>query len=74
MQPFGKPACSNSGARAREPRGVFSDGLTIRTFPVAKAGAALNIIQATGALNGLIAAQTPNGSWRTILVNPELAY
>jgi hypothetical protein len=72
IHPFGNPAWSNKGAIARVPRGVFSDGLTIITFPVAKAGAALIIMVATGALNGLIAAHTPKGSWRTILVNPEL--
>jgi hypothetical protein len=56
--PFGKPAFSNKGPRASEPNGLFSDGLTIRTFPVARHGAALKMKDATGALYGFTAAHT----------------
>jgi len=58
---------------ARVPRGVFSEGFTIRTLPVARAGAAFRMRVATGALKGFIAAQTPSGSWRTSLTKPSSA-
>lgn len=48
--PFGKPAFSKSGATAKDPSGLFSEGLTIRTLPVARQGAALIKREATGEL------------------------
>jgi hypothetical protein len=43
----------------------------MRTFPVARQGAALAMKVATGALKGLMAAQTPRGSWRTSFTKPR---
>jgi len=56
--PFGNPASSNNGAMARDPKGDFSEGLHIMTFPVARHGAAFRMNEATGELYGFIAAHT----------------
>jgi hypothetical protein len=58
------------GSESERAQRVFSEGLTIRTLPVARAGAAFSMKIPMGALKGLIAAQTPRGSWRTSLVKP----
>lgn len=56
--PLGIPAISIKGPRASVPRGVFSEGLTITTFPVTRAGPILWNAVATGELKGHMAAQT----------------
>lgn len=69
--PGGKPASMMREPRAREARGVFSEGLRMKTFPVARAGAAFRPIVPSGPFHGTIPHVTPMGSLRTILRKPS---
>ncbi len=63
--PFGRPARSASSASARAESGVSSGGLTTTVQPAAIAGATLRVIMAIGKFQGVIAAATPIGCFRT---------
>lgn len=69
--PGGNPASMMRGPRAREAKGVFSDGLRMKTFPVARAGAALRPTVPRGPFQGTIPQVTPIGSFLTILRKPS---
>src|SRR4026208_202747 len=61
--PSGRPASLSSSAVSSEADGSFSDGLGMKQFPHATAGAHIHIGTMAGKLNGVIPATTPTG-WR----------
>ena len=63
--PGGMPARSASSASASADSGVWLAGLSTIVQPAASAGAALRGIIAIGKFQGVIAAQTPIGCFRT---------
>jgi hypothetical protein len=63
--PAGTPARCASSARASADSGVCEAGLTTIVQPAASAGATLRVIIAAGKFQGVIAAQTPTGSFLT---------
>src|SRR6202051_4862715 len=65
--PFGTPARSASTAIANAENGVASAGLTTIGQPAANAGPTLRVIIAAGKFQGVIAAQTPIGSFVTTM-------
>ncbi len=65
--PAGTPARSASSASARADSGVSSAGLTTMVQPAARAGPTLRVIIALGKFQGVIAATTPIGSFRTTM-------
>ena len=65
--PGGTPASAASSASAKAVSGVCSAGLTTMVHPAASAGAALRVIMAAGKFQGVMAAQTPTGSFRTTM-------
>src|SRR5258705_3873548 len=67
ITPFGKPARSASTASASAEKGVSSDGFSTMVHPAASAGATFRVIIALGKFHGVIAAQTPIGSLRTMM-------
>src|SRR6202012_4660363 len=70
--PAGTPARCASSASASADSGVASAGLTIIAQPAASAGATLRVIIAAGKFHGVIAAQTPIGSFVTsIRLSPD---
>ena len=64
--PAGIPASCPSTASASAEYGVCSAGFTTIVQPVASAGPTLRMIIAAGKVHGVIAAQTPTGSRRTM--------
>ena len=67
MTPAGNPTRSASTASASAENGVSSDGLSTMVQPAASAGATLRVIIAFGKFHGVMAAQTPIGSLRTMM-------
>jgi hypothetical protein len=65
--PRGTPARSASTARASADSGVASAGLTMIGQPAARAGPTLRVIMAAGKFHGVMAAQTPIGSFVTTM-------
>ena len=65
--PGGNPAFSAKSARASADSGVSSDGFKTTVHPTAKAGAILRVIIAIGKFQGVIAATTPIGCFKTII-------
>ena len=63
--PGGRPARSPSSARARAEKGVALAGFSTTVQPAARAGPALRVIMADGKFQGVMAATTPIGSFRT---------
>src|ERR671937_2154713 len=61
--PSGTPASCSSSATYSDAEGSFSDGLRMKVFPHASAGAHIHMGTIAGKLNGVIPAQTPSG-WR----------
>src|SRR5258708_38754508 len=70
--PFGKPARSARTANARAENGVSSEGLAMIGQPAAKAGPALRVIIAFRKFHGVIAAETPTGSFQTRILRSGL--
>ena len=63
--PEGNPArCANSPIASAD-KGVCSAGLTMTGQPAARAGATLRVIIAMGKFQGVMAAQTPMGCFKT---------
>src|SRR5262252_5563842 len=65
--PFGTPARSASSHSARAEYGVAVAGFSTIVQPAASAGPALRVIIAAGKFHGVIAAQTPIGSFVTTI-------
>jgi len=65
--PAGTPARRASSAKARAVSGVWLAGLTTMLQPAASAGPALRVIIAAGKFQGVMAAQTPIGSFSTTM-------
>src|ERR1700676_4872021 len=63
--PAGIPARSASTASANADKGVDSAGLTTMVHPAANAGPAFLVIIAAGKFQGVMAQQTPTGSFTT---------
>jgi hypothetical protein len=63
--PLGMPTRSASTASANAENGVSSEGFATIGQPAASAGPALRVIIAFGKFHGVIAAETPTGSFRT---------
>ena len=61
--PSGSPACLRSSATRSDALGSFSDGLRMKQFPQASAGAHIHMGTMAGKLNGVMPATTPSG-WR----------
>ena len=61
--PSGRPASFSSSAVRIDADGSFSDGLRMKVFPQAIAGAHIHMGTIAGKLNGVIPATTPSG-WR----------
>ena len=66
MTPFGMPARIPNSASASAESGVCSAGLITIVQPAAMAGAILRVIIAVGKFQGVIAAHTPIGCFKTI--------
>jgi len=65
--PAGTPARAASSASASAEKGVALAGLSTMGQPAARAAAALRVIIADGKFQGVIAAQTPIGSFSTTI-------
>src|SRR3954465_9251610 len=65
--PFGTPARSASSHSASAENGVAVAGFRTIVQPAASAGPALRVIIAAGKFHGVIAAQTPIGSFKTTM-------
>ncbi len=65
--PAGMPARWPSSASASADSGVCSAGLRTMVQPAASAGPALRVIIACGKFHGVMAAQTPTGSFVTTM-------
>src|SRR3984893_5444829 len=65
--PVGPPARSASSHKAKAENGVAVAGFNTIGQPAAKAGPALRVIIAAGKFHGVIAAQTPIGSFVTTM-------
>src|SRR3954469_10237238 len=65
--PFGTPARSASSHKASAENGVAVAGFNTIVHPAASAGPALRVISAAGKFHGVIAAQTPIGSFKTTM-------
>src|SRR5438552_2888175 len=65
--PLGMPARSPSSAIANAEYGVAVAGLSTMVQPAASAGPDLRVIMAFGKFQGVIAAQTPIGSFSTTM-------
>src|SRR5262245_4993852 len=61
--PSGTPASLRSSAVRSDADGSFSDGLRMKQFPHASAGAHIHMGTIAGKLNGVMPATTPTG-WR----------
>src|SRR6201999_2038828 len=68
--PGGMPARSASTARARAENGVCEAGRMTPVQPAAQPGPALRVIIAAGKFHGVIAANTPIGSFSTTMRRP----
>ena len=68
--PAGRPTSSAIAAIASAENGVCSAGLMTIVQPAASAGAALRVSIAAGKFHGVIAAQTPTGSFCTSKRSP----
>ena len=66
--PLGKPASSARAANARAEKGVWLAGLITTGHPAARAGAHFRVIIALGKFQGVIAATTPTGCFKTIIL------
>ena len=61
--PSGRPASFSNSAVRIDADGSFSEGLRMKVFPQAIAGAHIHMGTIAGKLNGVIPAATPSG-WR----------
>src|SRR5262252_3472942 len=68
--PGGMPARSASTASASAENGVWLAGRITPVQPAAQPGPALRVIIAAGKFHGVIAANTPIGSFRTMIRRP----
>ena len=71
--PGGKPACSNSSAKAKAETEENSEGFQTTVLPAASAGASFQAASSSGEFHGVIAATTPSGSSRVKLKTPGLS-
>ena len=68
ITPFGKPACSARTTNAIAVSGVCSAGLITKVHPAASPVAHFRVIIAAGKFQGVMAAHTPMGCFRVIIL------
>ena len=63
--PAGRSASSAATARTSAENGVNGEGFSTTVLPAARAGPTFHRLRKNGKLNGVTAATTPTGGWRT---------